>query len=85
MDVNKYTYQAPERSEAEAGLVSLVAEVIEDMSESGEEIPVPLGIRTYSGKFNVRTSPSLHRALAIKAKAEGVSLNTLINQKLASA
>lgn len=65
------SWLAPERSEAESGLVALVSEVIEDMSESGEEILVPLGIRTYSGKFNVRTSPSLHRALAIRAKAEG--------------
>lgn len=71
------SWLASERSEAEACLVCLVAEVVEDMSESGEEIPVPLGIRTYSGKFNVRTSPSLHRTLAIQTKAESVSLNTL--------
>lgn len=55
------------------------------MESSGEEIPAPLGRRSYSGRFNVRTSPSLHRRLVIAAKTEGVSLNTLINQKLASA
>lgn len=74
-----------DRKEAEQGLLDLVAEVIEDMEASGEEIPVPLGSRNYSGKFNVRTSPSLHRRLAIEAKAEGISLNALVNQKLASA
>ncbi|WP_394281400.1 type II toxin-antitoxin system HicB family antitoxin [Corynebacterium sp.] len=74
-----------DRQEAEQGLLDLVAEVIEDMEASGEEIPVPMGSRNYSGKFNVRTSPSLHRRLAIEAKAEGISLNALVNQKLASA
>lgn len=75
----------PNRQEAEAGLLELVAEVVEDMQESGEEIPQPLGARSYSGKFNVRTSPALHRQLVISAKQQGVSLNALINQKLASA
>lgn len=55
------------------------------MAESGEKIPTPLGERSYSGKFNVRTSHSLHRRLVIEAEAEGVSLNTWVNQKLASA
>lgn len=76
---------APDRREAESGRIELVSEVVEDMTESGEEIPAPLGTRNYSGKFNVRTSPSLHRSLAIQAKAEGISLSTLINQKLALA
>lgn len=79
------SWLAPDRHEAESGLLDLVTEVVEDMKQSGEKIPAPLGGRTYSGRFNVRTSPSLHRRLVITAKTEGVSLNTLINQKLASA
>ena len=73
------------RQQAELCLIELVAEVVEDMEASGEEVPIPLGSRSYSGKFNVRTSPSLHRRLVIAAKAEGISLNALVNQKLASA
>ena len=73
------------RQQAELGLIDLVAEVVEDMEASGEEVPIPLGSRSYSWKFNVRTSPSLHRRLVIAAKAEGISLNALVNQKLASA
>lgn len=73
-----------DRNQAERGLLDLVAEVVEDMEVSGEVVPVPLGGRSYSGKFNVRTSPSLHRRLVIAAKAEGISLNALVNQKLAS-
>lgn len=79
------SWLAPDRQEAENGLVHLVAEILEDMADSGETIPAPLGERTYSGKFNVRTSRSLHRRLVVEAQSEGVSLNTWINQKLASA
>ena len=74
-----------DRDQAERGLLDLVAEVVEDMEVSGEVVPVPLGSRSYSGKFNVRTSPSLHRRLVITSKSEGISLNALVNQKLASA
>lgn len=79
------SWLAPERQEAENGLVSLVTDVVKNMAESGETIPTPLGERSYSGKFNVRTSRSLHRRLVMEAQTEGVSLNAWINQKLASA
>lgn len=79
------SWLAPERQEAENGLVGLVTGVVKNMAESGETIPTPLGERSYSGKFNVRTSRSLHRRLVMEAQTEGVSLNAWINQKLASA
>lgn len=75
----------PERTQAEQGLLNLVAAILADRAESGEKIPTPLGERFYSGKFNVRTSHSPHRRLVMEAESEGVSLNTWINQKLASA
>lgn len=36
-----------------------------------------------SGKLNLRMPPALHEQLAIEAKAQGVSLNTLIVALLA--
>ena len=66
-----------------AGLRKLVAEVIADMQQTG--IPQPFGQRDFSGRFNVRVSSSLHRRLAMDAAREGVSLNTWVTQKLASA
>jgi predicted HicB family RNase H-like nuclease len=39
--------------------------------------------RTYSGKFNVRIPPELHERLAIAARAEGKSINTLAQEALA--
>lgn len=56
--------------------------VIEDMAESGEEIPQPLAERRYSGKLNYRMPEYLHRRLAREAAEEGISLNQLITLKL---
>ncbi|MBC3186944.1 toxin-antitoxin system HicB family antitoxin [Corynebacterium sp. zg-331] len=78
------SWLAPHRREAEDGLVTLVSEVIDDMEAAGEAIPTPLGAQTYSGKFQVRTSHSLHRQLVMEAARDGVSLNALVNRKLSA-
>ncbi len=51
---------------------------IEDMQESGEPLPAPQIAHTYSGQFRVRLTRTLHRQLAERAEAEGVSLNSLV-------
>ena len=38
--------------------------------------------KEYSGSFNVRISPELHRKTSIAAKAEGVSMNTYVSEAL---
>jgi predicted HicB family RNase H-like nuclease len=38
--------------------------------------------RPYSGRFNVRISPDLHREIALKAAAERKSLNEWVSEKL---
>jgi predicted HicB family RNase H-like nuclease len=40
--------------------------------------------KPYSGKFNLRITPDLHRELSIEAAQEGVSLNDLTEQLLKS-
>ncbi len=62
----------------------VVANVIEDLIADREPVPEPLGKRRYSGKLNVRMSSELHRRLALESEYQGVSLNALINLKLAS-
>ncbi|MGB9905360.1 MAG: type II toxin-antitoxin system HicB family antitoxin [Desulfotomaculales bacterium] len=54
---------------------------IADALEKGEEVPEPLD-ESYSGRILVRTPKSLHRALAEKAREEGVSLNQYIVYQL---
>lgn len=67
-----------------AGIRKIVDEVIDDMKISGEEIPVALSDKQYSGEFRVRIPPLVHRNLAIQAAEEGVSLNRLASAKLAA-
>ena len=40
--------------------------------------------RNFSGKFNLRIPPELHAQLALRAQAEGKSLNTLAQEALVS-
>ena len=65
-----------------SGIRNLVSEAISDMLTANEKIPEPLVERRYSGKFMVRVPPETHRALAIQAAEEGVSLNRLVSSRL---
>jgi predicted RNase H-like HicB family nuclease len=52
------------------GIQKVVADVVAD--------------KHYSGEFRVRIPPQLHRALAMTAAEQGVSLNRLASAKLAA-
>lgn len=64
------------------GIRKLVAEVVTELETSGESIPEPFAIRTFSGRFNLRIPPDLHRELVITAAETGISLNRLANDIL---
>jgi predicted HicB family RNase H-like nuclease len=66
------------------GIQKVVADVVTDMQAGGEAVPEPLAEKHYSGEFRVRIPPQLHRALALTAAEEGVSLNRLASAKLAA-
>jgi predicted HicB family RNase H-like nuclease len=66
------------------GIVSLVNDAVADMEANGEKMPAPLALQKYSGKFQVRTTPEMHRQLVMQASEAGVSLNRLVNGKLAA-
>lgn len=72
-----------DRDAALHGVCALVADVVEDMRGRGEPIPEPFGERAYSGKFQTRIPPELHRHLAMEAAEAGVSLNRLVSFRLA--
>jgi predicted HicB family RNase H-like nuclease len=65
-----------------AGIRRVVRATISDMEQSGEPVPEPIALKSYSGKFMVRVPPETHRMLAVKAAESGVSLNRLISSKL---
>ena len=72
---------SPEK--ALTGIRKVVAEIIKDMKLSKELIPEPLSEKKFSGKFIVRVPSTVHRALAIEAAEQGVSINRLVSAKLA--
>ena len=65
------------------GIRRTVAGVVADMVENGEAVPEPLATRRFSGKILLRVPPEVHRHLVIEANEEHVSLNRLMNAKLA--
>lgn len=67
-----------------AGIRHVVAEAVADMAAAGEAVPAPLAERHYSGEFRVRIPPEVHRALAMQAAEQGISLNRLASAKLAA-
>jgi predicted HicB family RNase H-like nuclease len=66
------------------GIQKVVAGVVADMQAGGETVPEALAEKRYSGEFRVRIPPQLHRALALTAAEQGVSLNRLASAKLAA-
>jgi predicted HicB family RNase H-like nuclease len=78
------SWLASSQVEALGGLVRMLRETLVDMEEQGEEIPVPLSERRFSGKFNVRVGEQLHRDLVMRAAEEHMSLNQYVVKKLAS-
>ena len=65
------------------GIIGLVTDVVPDMEARGETPPIPIADRHYSARFQVRTTPELHRRLAIRAAEANVSLNRVVNDQLA--
>jgi predicted HicB family RNase H-like nuclease len=65
------------------GIRRMVSEAVADMQTTGESVPKPLAERRYSGEFRVSIPPEVHRALALQAAEQGVSLNRLASAKLA--
>ena len=66
--------------EAVANGADALRSCILTMREFGDPIPPPSRPKddeAYSGRWNMRVPRSLHRRLAERARAEGVSLNTL--------
>jgi predicted HicB family RNase H-like nuclease len=66
------------------GIRRVVNKAVQDMDSNGESAPVPISGKLYSGKFIVRIPPEVHRALAIRAAEEGISLNRLVSARLTS-
>ena len=76
------SWLASTTEEALKGIQQMVGDIVIDMQSNGEPIPTPLAEKNYSGEFRVRIPSIVHRALAMQAAEQGVSLNRLASAKL---
>lgn len=83
IEFRSLSWLAPDPAAALLGLRDLVAQVVDELVTSGEPVPEPLADRQFSGEFRLRIPPALHRALAMEAAEQGVSLNRLVSAKVA--
>ena len=83
IEFRSLSWLAPDPAAALLGLRDLVAQVVDELETSGQPVPEPLAERQFSGEFRLRIPPALHRALAIEAAEQGVSLNRLVSAKVA--
>lgn len=77
------SWLATDPGRALKGIRTVVRDCVEDMARNGEDVPVPIATRQYSGKFMVRVPPEVHRLLALEAAEAGISLNRVASAKLA--
>jgi predicted HicB family RNase H-like nuclease len=83
LELPSVSWLAASQAKALSGIKKLVDDVVTDLADNGEQVPAPLAERQYSGRFNVRISPDLHRELAIEAADHHMSLNRFISDRLA--
>lgn len=72
------TYEGESVSEIRTAFEDAVDDYLNHCAETGKEPNKP-----YSGKFVLRIDPSLHARLAVKAQAQGMSLNQFAADVLA--
>lgn len=78
------SWLAATQLDALQGLQAVVRDVVDDLEAEGDQVPVPLSERQFSGKFNVRVGERLHRDLAVHAAEDGMSLNQYVVKRLAA-
>lgn len=85
MCTKHHSLETPAGSHEKAlvGIVKLVYDVIEDRVANDEVIPEPFSEQKYSGKFQLRIPPAVHRNITIEAAEQGVSINRYVASKLA--
>lgn len=71
------TFQGTSLEELRQEMAYSVEDYLEFCAETGKEPERP-----YRGEFLVRTTPELHRAVAIEAEASGMSLNAWVESTL---
>jgi len=74
------TFQGRSIDEMKQALADSVEDYLELCAEKGRAPEKP-----YSGRFNLRVTPELHQRIALKAAADGKSLNHWVAETLSQA
>ena len=73
----------------EVEVLTQLNQIVEDwivtLLTRGEPLPEASANKEYSGKFIVRIPPAVHKKAALKAMAQGASLNQFVARALAKA
>jgi predicted HicB family RNase H-like nuclease len=56
---------------------TVIEEYLDDCKKEGKKPD-----KSFSGQFNLRISPELHRKISVQAKKQKISLNTFVEQAL---
>lgn len=64
-------------NELQQSFEAVIDEYLEDCQREGKEPD-----KAFSGQFNLRISPELHRKISIEAKKRNISLNSFVEQAL---
>ena len=75
----------PDEVQVYGELCVIVDEWLDIMKRDGAPVPEPTLQKGFSGKFNLRTGPDLHKALEIRATQAGESLNSYCVKRLSEA
>lgn len=76
--------QGPSEASVLRRLKAVVEGWIRLRDAEGVVLPAPEGSGDYSGRFLLRVPPPVHQALALKARAAGMSLNSYCAEKLSA-
>ena len=63
--------------ELQQSFKAVIDEYLEDCKREGKEPD-----KAFSGQFNLRISPELHRKISLEAKKKNLSLNSFVEQAL---
>ena len=74
------TFESPDATKLEEEFQISVDAYLEFCEDLGDEPEKP-----YSGRFNIRISPELHRLVSVKAVEENMSLNSFVADALEAA
>lgn len=84
LEFSSLSADGPSPEEALKEIKIVVSEAIKWMKQEGEEIPVPFGEKSFSGKCNLRMPIDIHRQASLRAAEQGVSLNQYLLSKISS-